>query len=234
MGGCVLYFDDPPPQVNPPPPPDPPDPPPPPQAISHTLFINFDDVILTPGNVDDATQNVSSMFDGDVSLSRYLGNDPQRAAKIAAIAGEISEILAPFDIRVATQRPTSGTYHMVVVTGATGSTIGLPSVREIYPLHCNTVPSGIALHIADGTELNQHVLAQHTIAMFGVFNGIPSSAVANDCMCIEGEHCLAGHSAGPCVISGANTPIADVDTCAGGGGMMDVEQRFIDQFGLAP
>jgi hypothetical protein len=36
------------------------------------------------------------------------------------------------------------------------------------------------------------------------------------------------------VISGPNTPIAEGQSCAEGGGTMDVRERFFEQFGAAP
>jgi hypothetical protein len=196
--------------------------------------MNFDGVVLAPGSSDDATADRSAVLNVPADLPPYLDGDPQRATKIAAIADEVRAILAPFDIRIATERPASGSYHMVVFTSAAGEEVGVPSARAILPITCNTVPSGIAFQLADGMEPNRHVLAQHTIGMFGIFNGIPSSTKPDDCMCYLDSTCVEGNSTGPCTLGGPNTPVSDSNSCAGGGGTMDVRERFFEQFGAAP
>lgn len=77
------------------------------------IYLNFDGVTLTPGNADDATLDISSVGLDELTggpLLPYAGDAPP-------IVSAVSDHLGSFDVCLVTERPNTGDYEMVVITG---------------------------------------------------------------------------------------------------------------------
>jgi hypothetical protein len=94
------------------------------------IFVNFDGVVLTPAEVDDATLDQSMLADDiGLPLAAY-GDGPKQDQIMTALAG----YFAPFDVGVTSTRPASGDYTMIVVTPTNPFGGG---VMGISPLDCD-------------------------------------------------------------------------------------------------
>lgn len=197
---------------------------------AHVVFLNFEGVALTMG-MDDSAANSSQIISDPVTMTAFLDDQADRDTRIANVVASVELAFEPFNVDVVTERPSSGDYDMVVLSGAADE-IGLPSgVGAIAGSDCaNTQTANIAFVFGDTfLTLGEEPAATLTIGAVGLQNGIPSSAQIGDCMCFSQPGCP---DANRCVVSGANTPIVTSDPCAGGRTTMDVQGRFGTTFGL--
>lgn len=204
----------------------------------YTLFLSFDEVTLH-GGVEDAMLDTSSLLVGAPRFIGYAATDPQRATKLAQVTDEITAILAPYDIVVTTQRPTGGTYAMIVFTDDDGSSAQCANCISLSPQECNTTDRPIAFVFGGvfGSGLMPvHLATSNAISMFGMFAAIPLTSKVGDCMCyIEGA-CVQDWqtTTTACKIGGAGTPVAATPGCQAAGTTMNEDAVFRATFGTAP
>lgn len=204
-------------------------------ALTHTLFLETEGVMVTPG-ADDATTNTSSIPAHAAMLNPWRMGDAQRTTEIAALQAQIAGILAPYDITVTTTRPASGTYHEVIITDAQGIAIGLSGAQPaamVLGSTCNAIAAPVSFVFAGafGTTYDQTMLdaiTRFTIAMFGNTGGVPQSNKTGDCMCYSGSACSG---TALCTIGGANTPVNTSLGACGAGATMDEDAAWKAAFG---
>lgn len=198
-------------------------------AASRTLFVAFDGGMVMPGN-DDATAGTSTLVTVAATLPPYLQNDPQRATKLDAIVSQLTTILGPYDIDIVTTRPAAAPYHMILFTSAAPSAIGSTSGGSaLVTPTCNQSASVIGFVFGGGMELPRDVAVRNTIAMFGLFGGVPLTVTAGDCMCLIGTACA--NVAAPCKIGGAGTMVTTGAGSCGFSGTVDEAAIFLARFG---
>ncbi len=127
------------------------------------VFINFDGVTLTSSQyTDNATTNTSAIVNSSTEVipafSRYdVGaGSSSRDQVINYIVDEAYGYANAFDIEFVTTRPSSGSYHMLVVGGSSGAVLGeSDSVLGISILDCGDVmASNISFAFSGGGMLS--------------------------------------------------------------------------------
>lgn len=203
-------------------------------ALTHTLYINTEGVTLSPG-MDDATMDKSTVTDAPVTVKPWLAGETDRATRIADFVAEVRAEVADYNVSVVDARPTTGSYHMLVVTDSTSQEAGLAATGGILPVNCQRRSAVVSMLF--GAYYKQYaaitvrnLLATYAVAMFGQLSGIPFSKKPEDCMCYPGPQCTNSH--GACTVGGAGTPIADND--CHGGVTMDERALFLAAFGPHP
>jgi hypothetical protein len=196
-----------------------------PPTCAHTVFLNFDGATVTHSTVDDARVDTSaSVRASGATIPAYLSADANRGTKIQTIVDQVVGTLSPFGITIASTRPTAGAYKMIVI-GGTPQDDGLAAgVFDLSPYACMNDSDGVAFAFADGYDPNGTMLAitgNIAVGYVGTLNGLPTSTVASDCMCVDGPTCGASTT---CTIGGANTP--RTPTSCGSGATFDETLAF--------
>ncbi len=192
------------------------------QGAPQQVYVQFDGISIQQG-AEDATTNTSSAFAGN--LTGY-----QRATRIADTLAAMASIVEPFRLDVVTERPAVGRYDMIVIAGRPEEA-GLPAGQGgVAAIDCdNAIPNKLVAIFGnafpDGFTPGQ--LASLAIAGLGTSQGLPSSNVADDCLCWSGIACTPTTE---CTFGGAGTAIAAGDEC--GAGTMDPFAEFAAVFPL--
>jgi hypothetical protein len=195
--------------------------------MTHLVYLNSEGVTIGAGS-DDATQNLTPITSGAVTLVPYLQADAQRTVKIADIVAQLDAILGPYGVYLTTTRPASGPYDMIVLTddGSAKVSAGNNGISSMTSLTCNATPSVIGFQFGG---FQRDYVVRDVIAMLGIIGGIPHSNKANDCMCFVDAVCNTVTA--PCTIGGASTPIGSTPGCGTDTGTMDEAARFLATFG---
>jgi hypothetical protein len=80
------------------------------------------------------------------------------------------------------------------------------------------------------TSFDSNKMASLAVAGLGFSQGLPSSNLADDCLCWAGSNCTLTKR---CTFGGPGTPIAANDPCANGETTMDPMSDFASIYGLA-
>ncbi len=207
-------------------------------AKTHTLFLNFEGVTLSKGT-DDETANTSSLLGNPATFMAYDPVDPGRTSKLDDITADATDVLAPYDILVTTERPPNGPYAMIVFTDDAGFAVGCPNCISLAPMACNTESSPVGFMfggaLSGGGFTPVHLASSNAIAMFGLFAAIPATANPGDCMCYSETPCIEKQMtmSSACTIGGAGTPISVVPTCPTTLTTVDENAEFLATFGPA-
>ncbi len=200
------------------------------EGAAQKVFVEFDGIVLEQGN-EDATTNTSSAI--AANLSPYRAGAADRENRITQVLSELDAILTPFRLDVVTERPEVGRYDMIVI-GGTPQEAGLGAgLGGVAALDCgNQTPNKIVVVFANAfpDSFGGDKLASLAIAGLGSSQGIPSSNIADDCLCWKGIAC---ENPRRCTFGGAGTPIAGGDPCAGGETTMDPTAEFAAIYPLA-
>ncbi len=193
------------------------------EGAPQKVFVEFDGIVLEQGS-EDATTNTSSAVAGN--LSPYRVGAADRELRITQVLSELDAILTPFRLDVVTERPDIGRYDMIVI-GGTPQEVGLGAgLGGVAAVDCsNQAPNKIVVVFGNAfpDSFGADKLASLAIAGLGSSQGIPSSDVADDCLCWKG---LACENTRRCTFGGAGTPIAAGDPCADGETTMDPTAEF--------
>jgi hypothetical protein len=150
-------------------------------CAARSVYLNFDGQTLTRGRSDATTNHAEWMLIEQGTAPPYLAGDANRAAAIEAIVTGVRTQLARFPIAVATTRPASGSYVMIVFGGqrtAVGSRFG----GAVNRLDCDdSRPSDVAW-ISDGVAPIQRVV-NTAIGAIGFGLGLTATLDPKDCMC---------------------------------------------------
>ena len=195
----------------------------PPPTSPYVVFLNFGGVTLEAGDAD-ATTNTATFFDVETVVPAYPGPDQD------LIMTATQTLLAPYNVDLATTRPATGPYLMIVFTG-TGPSLGYPSITGVAPLVCGPAnASQVGLEFTfDGWTSVDH--ANDIAVMIGGALEIPFTTKPHDCMCWIASTCLF-HSA--CTFGGADTPVDTTDSCSGAPGSINENALFISALGAHP
>lgn len=200
------------------------------EGAPQKVFVEFDGIVLQQGS-EDATTNTSSAI--AANLSPFLASAADRELRITQILGELDAILTPFRLEVVTERPEIGRYDMIVI-GGTPQEAGLDAgLGGVAAVDCaNATPNKIVVVFGNAfpAGFGAEKLASLAIAGLGSSQGIPSSNVADDCLCWKGIAC---ENTRRCTFGGPGTPIAGGDPCAGEETTMDPTAEFAAIYPLA-
>jgi hypothetical protein len=153
-------------------------------AAMHTLFVNFDGVLLTPCGTADARINCTPMVSTDTSIPPFLDGNPARDGFIASILYPARKALAPYSLDIVTTRPTSGDYYMMIY-GGTPQLLGLPPANVgVAPFNCSPENrNNISFTFDRGQAPTNIDYADGILSDMGVFVAIPGTTVPGDCLC---------------------------------------------------
>jgi hypothetical protein len=200
------------------------------EAPPQKVFVTFDTTLINMG-AENATTNTSSIF--GATLTGYRDQQPDHDLKVAQATAGLEAILAPFKIDVVTERPDNALYDMIVIAG-TAEEAGLASgLGGAASVDCfNSIPNKIVVVFGNSFPMGfgGDQLASLAVAGLGFSQGIPSSDLANDCLCWTGASC---EQTTQCTFGGPGTPVAAGDTCAEGATTMDPMTEFQRVYGLA-
>ncbi|HEX5058306.1 MAG TPA: hypothetical protein VFV99_03050 [Kofleriaceae bacterium] len=153
-------------------------------AAMHTLFVNFDGVLLTPCGTADARLNCTGLVSTETMIPPFMDGNPARDAFIATILYPARKALARYSLDIVTTRPTSGDYYMMIY-GGTPQLLGLPAANVgIAPFSC--MPdnhNNISFTFDRGQAPTNIDYADGILSDMGVFAGIPGTTVPGDCLC---------------------------------------------------
>lgn len=115
---------------------------------AHTVFVNFDGVVMR-GGVSDATMNRSPLV-ACADAVDYPGYTLTADAR-RDVLGMVRYYLADFDVEVVDVRPPGDVYTMIVVGGSAGRLCRRVAASGLSPVDCrNAQPSDVAFVFADG------------------------------------------------------------------------------------
>jgi len=195
-------------------------------SCSHVLFLNYEGGTVIGGGPDDAPTNTASVASpGTYLLPAFLENGSTRATTIQAITDQVTTTLAPY-ATVVTARPSSGGYHMIMLTGSP-TNLGLPSPQlpAIGAIgSCQTgVPKAVSFVFdAAGGSFEPARVGNYVIGLYGASKAVPWPTRPGDCMCSAGG-CSVNN--GECTIGGAGTPRDSTSPC-GSGATFDEQAAF--------
>ncbi|MBA2542382.1 MAG: hypothetical protein H0V17_22260 [Deltaproteobacteria bacterium] len=191
------------------------------------VFVELDGITLTRGS-EDAQTNTSSAIEG--TLSPFRSDKADREARIAATLEALDAIVAPFRLEVVTERPDVGRYDMIVI-GGSPTEVGLGfGVGGAAATDCsNAVPNKVVVVFANAfpDSSDGDRIASLAIAGLGTSQGIPSSDLADDCLCWSGTSCA---NTTRCTFGGPGTPVSGFDECKDGA-TMDPTSEFARVYG---
>jgi len=176
---------------------------------TYTVYLNFDGVTLTQG-AEDASQNTSSVIANAGTIPPLLDGVPGRNTVIVATAAGVEQVLSPFDVAVVTTRPATGPYQMIVF-GGVGTLLGVPDTPSRYLIDCASGPASQIGFVFDKGG-SAETMASLAIAGIGTAASIPSTNVAQSCMCVVGTECT-GSRTELCTIFQAPTALASQVIC---------------------
>ncbi len=195
------------------------------------IYLSFEGEQITKGATTDATTNTSAAAKQDATIPPYLSARPSdRKVIIRDTYFRLAELLGPYDVALATTRPASGPYQMIVF-GGSSELIGFPAgIGAVSDPDCgDTVASDISF-IFDTID-DEAWTTQVSMASIGLNVGIPSTNRWTDCMCFSGSECGYMHPAINCTL-GTNVPVATGAACVPPyTGAIDDQTRFEDAFG---
>jgi len=154
-----------------------------------TLYLNFDGATITFGS-DNATQNSSRILRfqsrvippievADLSESSAEGLTIQQVKDMVADAVRFH--MLPYDVKVVTERPGSGSYHMMMFSGKDDcETIAGANCAGIAPLDCgDDNPSNIVWVFAGGLRVSDlSTTSSHEAAhALGVFHTLDTADI---------------------------------------------------------
>lgn len=200
------------------------------EGAPQQVYVHFDGITVQQG-AEDAQTNTSGAFEG--ILAPYRAADPERDTRITATLDALIAITLPFRLDFVTERPEVGRYDMIAIAGSPGEA-GMPAGSGgVAAVDCtNSIPNKLVVVFGNAfpDSFTPDMMASLAIAGLGFSQGIPSSNVADDCLCWAGIAC---ENTQRCTFGGAGTPIAGGDPCADGETTMDARAEFAEIFPLA-
>jgi hypothetical protein len=200
------------------------------EAPPQKIFVTFDTTLINEG-AEDATSNTSSIF--GATLTAYRDQQLDRDLKVNATLAGLDAILAPFKVEIVTERPDNALYDMIVIAG-TAEEAGLPTgLGGAAAVDCfNNIPNKLVVVFGNSFPMSfsGDQMASLAVAGLGFSQGIPSSNLADDCLCWSGPAC---DQTKQCTFGGPGTPVAPGDTCADGATTMDPTIEFQRVYGIA-
>jgi hypothetical protein len=152
-----------------------------PRCASLSVYLNFEGQKLTRGPSDATLNQASWMQIAEGTAPPYQGGNPDRAAVLQAISDGVTAQLAQFPVIVATRRPTSGKYMMIVFGGTAGD-VGSNFGGAVNQLDCGDARPNDVAWISDNGKSNQRAI-NTAIGAIGFGLGLTATSDPRDCMC---------------------------------------------------
>lgn len=170
---------------------------------AHLVYLVFDGVALTNGT-DDPAGNVSGILNIPYTVPAFIADDSQRVARLGLITDAVRSVVAPYNIEVVTERPSSGPYDMIVFGGNSLDAGFSSSFDATIANACDDsgVDTGFIFEFGF-FESNRY--ASKAVAEIGLINGLPYVDVNGDCLCWAGPNCTIDNTI--CTIGGAGTAV---------------------------
>jgi hypothetical protein len=160
-------------------------------CAKRTVFLNFDGQKLTRG-ASDATLNQASWMTIDTGTApAYLAGNTGRDAAIMRIVDGVRSQLSQFPITVATTRPTTGSYVMIVF-GGDASLVGSSFGGAVNQLDCGDLHPNDVAWISDGVTGQRAI--NTAIGAIGFGLGLTATLDPRDCMCSWDNSCRANNN----------------------------------------
>ena len=141
-------------------------------TFAHTIYLNFDGVILTEEPEDDATNDQvnNAML---ATTFEPFGDSPQPAAILALV----QEDFAPFDVLVTDERPAGGSYTMAVISPT--NPIGGGIITLATEVDCGNANDNNIVFVFAGakTGFTNQEMANFTSSVLGHSYGLDNGAV---------------------------------------------------------
>jgi hypothetical protein len=158
-------------------------------AGTFKLYLSFEGVTIKLGDCDDARTNCSSIVaQGSTVVPSFLSGDAARTSHITTITSMTQDALAPFSVDVVTTRPTTGSYWMVSVGGASDAVTLMPDLLLAAKPVCDaTNKNSIAFVFEQDPTLDtpDRAYADTIAAAFGRLLGLVPTKSSRDCMCVS-------------------------------------------------
>lgn len=197
---------------------------------THKLFLNFESQELTAGP-NDATQNITSNVTETVTSPPYFDGAATRDGLIALVTGDVTSLLAPFDIEVVTARPAAGPYTMMVLGGSAADLGFSGNFGSLATATCDQNTEN-QVHVL--TDLERADAVQNIIAAYGLGEGFGASKTPGACMCWNNPACDP-RPPGTCTLNEEELEFDDELKCdAASVTTMNVHQKFKSRFGCRP
>lgn len=177
-----------------------------------TVYLNFDGQKLTRGASDATLNQASWMTIAEGTAPPYLAGTTGRDAAITRIADGVRSQLSQFPITVATTRPATGSYVMIVF-GGSADLVGSNFGGAVNQLDCgDTRPNDVAW-ISD--NLTGQRAINTAIGAIGFGLGLTATLDPRDCMCSWDNGCRSNNNAACRLGSPIDRDPAARQTCPG-------------------
>jgi hypothetical protein len=141
-------------------------------TFAHTIYLNFDGVVLTEEPQDDATNDQvnNAML---ATTFEPFGDSPQPAAILALV----QEDFAPYDVLVTDERPAGGSYTMAVISPT--NPIGAGLITLATEVDCGNANENNVVFLFAGakTGFTNQEMANFASSVLGHSYGLDNGAV---------------------------------------------------------
>lgn len=151
------------------------------------VYLAFEGVTLTYASTTDASANHASWIGvNTASVPPYHNGNTNRNAQITTIVNGVTSILASYPITVVTQRPTSGTYVMIVF-GGSNQTVGSNYSYATANHDCGDLVKNDVGWVSD--QVPNSIAVPMVVGTIGWALGLQGTTDPNDCMCGWATNC---------------------------------------------
>jgi hypothetical protein len=142
-------------------------------TFAHTIYLNFDGVVLTEEPQDDATND---QVNNEMLATTFepFGDSPQPAAILTLVP----EDFAPFDVLVPDERPAGGSYTMAVIS-PTNPFVASGIITIATEVDCGNANENNIVFVFAGakTGFTNQEMANFTSSVLGHSYGLDNGAV---------------------------------------------------------
>lgn len=156
-------------------------------ANGRVVYLAFQGETITYAGTTDSTANQASWIGvNTANVPPYHQGNTNRNAQITNITNGVTAVLASFPITVVTQRPTSGSYVMIVF-GGSNQTVGSNYNYATANHDCGDVVKNDVGWVSDSVP--NSIVVPVTIGTIGWALGLQGTTDPNDCMCGWATNC---------------------------------------------
>jgi hypothetical protein len=189
----------------------------PPQASlcnnGRVVFLNFEGGKLSRvsvGQTDATRDRADWLAAGTANIPAYKAGNAARTVEIQQIVDATRQTLGAFPIRVVTERPAAGPYHLVIFGGRASQLGNGNDAGALTGYDCgNRVINNVTWI---GEKFTPQDAADYVVGAIGLGIGLVGTLDVNDCMCGWGNNCVPNPASG-CTLSSS---IANDGACSNG------------------
>jgi hypothetical protein len=160
---------------------------PPACANGRVVYLAFEGETITYAATTDATANQASWIGvNTANVPPYHQSNTNRNTQITNITNGVTAVLSSYPITVVTQRPTSGSYVMVVF-GGSNQTVGSNYTYATANHDCGDVVKSDVGWVSD--QVPNSIVVPTTIGTIGWALGLQGTNDPGDCMCGWATNC---------------------------------------------